>query len=136
MTIDLPSDRTQISRSWTQISFLAIAILFNLCLVLQLLTVGLAIFYDSSWWQIHVLLVRGYSGLLVLLLGGLFVTPFPRKIKMLTGSMSILLVLQFITIHTNSPIPLGIIHPLIGFSLFTTSTTLVHRAWRSIRDRE
>jgi len=40
---------SNVSRSrWLQIGFLAIAILFNLCLVAQLLTVGLAVFYDPT----------------------------------------------------------------------------------------
>ena len=80
MTIDLPSKPTQISRSWTQIVFLAIAVLFNLCLVVQMLTVGLAVFYDPGWWNIHVWLVRGYGGLVALLLTGLFINPFSRRI--------------------------------------------------------
>lgn len=132
MTIDLPSKRTQISRPWTQVGFLAIAVLFNLCLVAQLLTVGLAVFYDPSWWSIHVWLVRGYGGLVVLLLAGLFINPFSRRIQMLTGGLVILLTLQFITAHLNHPLHLGILHPLIGFALFTSSTTLVHRVWHTI----
>jgi hypothetical protein len=135
MNIDLPSDRTQISRSWTQIGFLTIAILFNFCLIAQLLTVGLAVFDDPTWWNIHVLLVRGYGGLVVLLLAGLFVHPFPQKIKMLTVGLIILLTLQFITGHLNHLLHLGILHPLLGFSLFTSSTTLVHRAWHEVFDR-
>jgi Family of unknown function (DUF6220) len=135
MNIDLPSDRTQISRSWTQIGFLTIAILFNFCLIAQLLTVGLAIFDDPTWWNIHVLLVRGYSGLVVLLLAGLFVNPFPQKIKMLTVGLVILLTLQFITGHLNHLLHLGILHPLLGFLLFTSSTTLVHHSWHEVFDR-
>jgi hypothetical protein len=132
MNIDLPSEQPQISRSWTQIGFVALAVLFNFCLMAQLLTVGLAVFADSSWWNIHVWLVRGYSGLLVLLLVGLFVNPFPRKIQMLTVGLLILLALQFITGHFNHPLQLGVLHPLIGFSLFTSSTTLVHRSWQMV----
>jgi Family of unknown function (DUF6220) len=132
MTIDLPSEQPQISRSWTQIGFVTLAVLFNFCLMAQLLTVGLAVFDDASWWHIHVWLVRGYSGLVVLLLAGLFINPFPRKIQMLTVGLSILLTLQFITGHLNQPFHLGILHPLIGFSLFTSSTTLVHRSWRVV----
>jgi Family of unknown function (DUF6220) len=135
MNIDLPSNRTQISRSWTQIGFLTIAILFNFCLIAQLLTVGLAVFDDPTWWNIHVLLVRGYSGLAVLLLAGLFVNPFPQKIKMLTAGLVTLLTLQFITGHLNHSFHLGVLHPLLGFSLFTTSTTLVHRSWHEVFDR-
>ena len=132
MTIDVPTLSRTSSKRWTQIGFLAIAVLFNLCLAAQLLTVGLAVFYDPTWWSIHVWLVRGYSGLVVVLLAGLFINPFPRKIQTLTASLAILLILQFITIHLNHPLPLGVLHPLIGFLLFTSSTTLVHRVWREV----
>jgi Family of unknown function (DUF6220) len=140
--IDLHSEQTQLSGRWIQKGFLAlaeplpwrIAVLFNFCLIAQLLTVGLAVFDDPTWWSIHVLLVRGYGGLVVLLLVGLFVHPFPQKIKMLTVGLGILLTLQFITGHFNHLLHLGIIHPLLGFSLFTSSTTLVHRAWHEVFD--
>ena len=132
MTIDVHAERMSLSERWTQTSFLGIAVLFNLCLTAQLLTVGLAVFYDPTWWSIHVWLVHGYGGLVVLLLAGLFINPFPRKIQALTVSVAILLTLQFITIHLNHPLPLGVLHPLIGFSLFTSSTTLVHRVWREV----
>jgi heme A synthase len=42
--------------------------------------------------------------------------------------MPVLLGLQFLTIHLKAPIPLAVLHPLIGFTLFSVSTTLVHRA--------
>lgn len=104
MTIDLPFEQTKLSGRWIQRGFLAISVLFNLCLVAQLLTVGLAVFYDPTWWHIHVWLVRGYGGLVVLLLAGLFINPFPQKIKMLTGGLVTLLTLQFITGHLNHPL--------------------------------
>lgn len=132
MTINLSSEHQQSSKPRTQIGFLAIAILFNLCLVAQLLTVGLAVFYDLTWWNIHVWLVRSYAGLAVLLFIGLSIEPFSRKIKGLTGVLVVLLALQFITGHFNHPLPLGVLHPLIGFSLFTSSTTLVHLVWREM----
>jgi Family of unknown function (DUF6220) len=135
MLIDLHSEQTRLPGRWTQKGFLTIAILFNFCLIAQLLTVGLAIFDDPIWWNIHVLLVRGYSGLVVLLLAGLLIHPFPQKIKMLTGSLVALLILQFITGQFNHSFHLGVLHPLLGFSLFTSSTTLVHRSWHEVFDR-
>lgn len=132
MTIDFHPGRTELSGRRTRLGFLAIAVLFNLCLVAQLLTVGLAVFYHPTWWSIHVWLVRGYGGLVVLLLAGLLINPFPRKIQTLTASLATLLILQFITVHFNHPLPLGVLHPLIGFALFTSSTTLVHRVWREV----
>jgi Family of unknown function (DUF6220) len=132
--IDLHSEQTKLSGRWIQKGFLAVAVLFNLCLIAQLITVGLAVFDDPNWWNIHILLVRGYSGLVVLLLAGVFVNKFSQKIKMLTASLFTLLTLQFITGHLNHSLHLGVLHPLFGFLLFTSSTTLVHRAWHEVFD--
>ena len=112
---------------WMQTAVLAIAILFNLCLVAQLLTVGLAVFMDTSWWQIHRWLVRGYGGLAVLLAVSSLVMAYSQRIRTLAQAAVILLALQFATVHIHQPLPLDIFHPLIGFTLFTVSTTLVHR---------
>jgi hypothetical protein len=62
--IDLYSEQTKLSGRWVQKGFLVIAVLFNLGLIAQLLTVGLAIFDDPTWWNIHVVLVRGYRVIL------------------------------------------------------------------------
>jgi hypothetical protein len=134
MMIDLHSEQTKLSGRWIQKGFLAIAVLFNLCLMTQLLTVGLAVFDNPTWWNIHIVLVRGYGGLVVLLLAGLFIHPFPQRIKMLTAGLVTLLTLQFITGHLNHPLHLAILHPLLGFLLFTSSTTLVHRSWHEVFD--
>ena len=130
MTISFSTDSTQPAPRWNLIGFLTLAVLFNLCLNAQVLTVGLAYFYNPEWWNIHVWLVRGYGGLAVILLLWVYLVPFPRRVRSLTASMPVLLGLQFLTIHLKSPLPLGVLHPLIGFTLFSVSTTLVHRAQR------
>ncbi|MBN4001091.1 DUF6220 domain-containing protein [Nostoc sp. LPT] len=126
MTVNSGINDTQISGRWIQISFLIAAVLFNLCLIIQIFSVGLAYFYNSDWWNLHIWLVRGYSGLSLILLVWVFLIPFPPRVRNLTASLPVLLGLQFLTIHLHS-LPLAVFHPLIGFSLFSISTTLVHR---------
>ncbi|NDJ18843.1 hypothetical protein GS601_16375 [Myxacorys almedinensis A] len=111
------------------IGFYALAVLFNLCLVAQVLTVGLAYFDNPDWWNTHVWLVRSYGVLSLVLLTWVYWIPVSKRIRMLTLSLPILLGLQFLTIHTqlSLPVSLAIFHPLLGFSLFSASTTLVHR---------
>ena len=116
---------------WMQIGFSATSVVFNLCLIAQLLTVGVAYFQDLAWWHIHALLVRGYSGLSLILLVWVFFTPFSRKIKRLTISLPILLGFQFASINFRSPAHLEILHPLVGFMLVYISSSLVHNVWRS-----
>lgn len=123
------TENSQSSLSPAIIGFYIIAVLFNLCLVAQVLTVGLAYFDNSNWWNTHVWLVRSYSGLSLVLLVWVYLVSFPKRVRMLTLSLPILLALQFFTIHGQLPLPfsLAIFHPLLGFSLFSVSSTLVHR---------
>ena len=132
MTINSALDHSKSPQYWMKIGFYALAILFNLCLIAQLLTVGIAYFEDSSWWNIHVLLVRGYSGLSLILLVGSAIIPFTKRIRFLAASLPVLLALQFGSIHVQTPLHLEVLHPLIGFTLVYVSSTLVHRVWRSI----
>ncbi len=127
MTVNSGIDETQISGRWIEISFLIAAVLFNLCLVTQIFSVGLAYFYNSDWWNLHIWLVRGYGRLSLILLVWVFLIPFPPRVQCLTASMPVLLGMQFLTIHLKTSFPLAVFHPLIGFSLFFISTTLVHR---------
>ncbi|MEL7086475.1 MAG: DUF6220 domain-containing protein [Cyanobacteria bacterium J06597_1] len=119
---------------WRQVGFYNIAVVFNLCLVAQVLSVGVAYFSDPSWWTIHVWLVRGYSGLSLVLLGGALTLPFSKRIRSLAASMPVLLLFQFCSIHLHTPLHLQILHPLIGFTLFYFSSSLVHHIWREMRD--
>lgn len=130
----LEADNAQVLSRPVVIGFYGVSVLFNLCLIAQVLTVGLAYFQDPVWWQTHIWLVRSYSGLSLILLAWVYWIPFPPRIRSLTASFPLLLGLQFLTIHVQTPLPfsLAVVHPLIGFSLFSASTTLVHRVWRIV----
>jgi hypothetical protein len=116
--------------SWVKPTFYAISILFNVCLIAQVITVGVAYFTDSAWWNIHVWLVRGYSGLSLILLAGALIAPFSKPIRSLAVSLPVLLGFQFCSIHLKTPLHLEVLHPLIGFTLFYVSSSLVHRVSR------
>jgi Family of unknown function (DUF6220) len=130
MTTALEIDRTP--ARWMAIGFYATSIVFNLCLIAQLLTVGVAYFNNPAWWNIHVWLVRGYGGLSLVLLGWSFIAPFSRRIRHLATSLPVLLGLQFASIHLKSPLHLEILHPLIGFTLLYVSSSLVHHISRTL----
>jgi len=130
MTTNLGIDRTP--THWVQIGFYATSIVFNLCLIAQLLTVGVAYFNDPAWWNIHIWLVRGYGGLSLILLGWAFIAPFSNLVRSLTVSLPVLLGLQFASIYLKTPFHLEILHPLIGFTLLYVSSSLVHRVSRSL----
>ncbi len=130
MTTALDCDRAP--TRWTQIGFYATSIIFNICLIAQLLTVGVAHFNNPSWWNIHVWLVRGYGGLSLVLLGWAFIAPFSRRIRYFSASLPLLIGLQIASIHLKSPLHLEVLHPLIGFTLLYVSSSLVHATSRTV----
>ena len=132
MNVNLQTSRDRTPTRWVQIGFYATSIVFNLCLIAQLLTVGVAFFRNPTWWAIHVWLVRGYSGLSLVLLGWAFIAPFSNKVRSLTVSLPMLLGLQFASVHLKTPFHLQVFHPLIGFSLLYVSSSLVHGVSRSL----
>ncbi len=132
MTKTSEINRAIADTSWVKLSFYGTAIVFNVCLIAQVLTVGMAYFSNPAWWNIHVWLVRGYGGLLLILLAGSLITPFSRRIRSLTVSLPLLLGFQFCSIHLKTPLHLEVLHPLIGFALFYISTSLVHRVSREV----
>jgi Family of unknown function (DUF6220) len=126
------SERGRIFSRWMQAVFYAIAIIFNLCLIAQVLTVGAAYFADPIWWEVHVWLVRGYGVLSLVLIGGSSIVPFSNKVRAIAASLPVLLGLQFCSIHLKTPLHLEILHPLIGFMLFYMSSSLVHQVSRTL----
>lgn len=132
MTITSETDYNISDISWVKVGFYGISIIFNVCLIAQVLTVGVAYFSDSAWWTIHVWLVRGYGGLSLILLTGSLITPFSNRVRSLTASLSMLLGLQFCSIHLKTPLHLEVLHPLIGFTLFYVSSSLVHHVSREV----
>ena len=131
MTINSEFDRNRTPLHWIQIGLFATSVIFNLCLIAQLLTVGIAYFNDPAWWNIHVWLVRGYSGLSLIILGGSAIAT-SNRICSLAASLPVLLGLQFCSIHLKTPLHLEILHPLIGFTLLYVSSSLVHRLSREL----
>ena len=135
MIANIEINRDIATTNWLRRSFCATAILFNICLIAQVLTVGVAYFTNPAWWNIHVWLVRGYSGLSLILLAGSLVAPFPNRIRSLAASLPVLLGLQFCSIHLKTPLHLEVLHPLIGFTLFYVSSSLVHHVSREVLNK-
>lgn len=132
MTTTSEADRDIAAASWVKLGFYATSILFNICLIVQVLTVGVAYFTDPAWWTIHVWLVRGYGGLSLILLVGSLIAPFSDRVRSLAASLPVLLGLQFCSIHLKTPLHLEVLHPLIGFTLFYVSSSLVHCVSREV----
>jgi hypothetical protein len=76
-----PVTKPQPPTHWAFLGFFILVVVFNLCLNAQVLTVGLAYFYNPVWWKAHVWLVRSYSGLSLILLVWAYRVALPRRVR-------------------------------------------------------
>ena len=132
MLTNAEAEREMDDKIWIKLGFYATSIIFNVCLIAQVLTVGVAYFTDPAWWNIHAWLVRGYGGLSLILLAGSLMAPFSARIRSLAASLPILLGFQFCSIHLKTPLHLEVLHPLIGFTLLYVSSSLIHHVSREV----
>jgi mercuric ion transport protein len=121
-----------VSKQGLKTIFLAGIWLFIASLLLQLFTVGMAVFINSSWWTnhvqfSHVIGVLGFILLLISLFGR-----FPREIWGLTGLLNILFFVQGSSANLALIFPalsLGAaFHPVNALLLFWTATTIARRS--------
>lgn len=121
-----------IGKQWLKNVFLVGIWLFVVGLLLQLFTVGMAVFIDPAWWTNHVLFshVIGVLGFILLLLA-LF-GRFPKAIWGLTGLLNILFFVQGSSANLSliSPaLSLGTaFHPVNALLLFWTATAIADKA--------
>ncbi|TYQ31126.1 hypothetical protein [Pseudanabaena sp. UWO310] len=54
MTTTAATDRAIAAANWLKLGFYTTSIIFNICLIAQVLTVGVAYFTNSKWWNIPV----------------------------------------------------------------------------------
>lgn len=138
MTINHTSQSTVTSGSVSfgrkplRISFLIGIWLFVTCLLIQLFTVGMAVFVDPLWWTNHVLFshVIGALGFILLLIA-LF-GRFPKAIWSLVGLMNVLFFVQGSSANLSliSPaLSLGTaFHPVNALLLFWTAIAIADKA--------
>lgn len=107
--------------------FLALAWLLVLCIVLQTMLAGLAIFEgESRYWREHSIFVHLFQYIPLIMLVLAFFARYPRTMIGLCAGLLVLIVpLQYLTAHMAG---LGALHPVIALLLFALSVRVAMRA--------
>ncbi|MGG4103629.1 DUF6220 domain-containing protein [Paenibacillus lautus] len=94
---------------------LGLAWIFVVCIAIQTLFAGMALFHDGSMWRSHTLFVHFFEILPLLMLLSGFVGKLPAKYKWSSVVMLLLVLSQYFT--ANFP-GAGAWHPVIAIGLF------------------
>jgi len=99
-----------------------LALLFALCVVVQVVLAGLALFVDRAWWLRH----RGFGHFPELLLPSMLVAAFvgrlPSRTRWLTVSAMGLIVVQVVTAALGGLA--GVVHPVNALLIFWAATSM------------
>lgn len=105
------------------------------CLLIQVFTVGMAVFIDPSWWTAHVQFSHIVGFLSIFLFLVALVGRFPKTICSLAGLVVFLFFVQVGTIQLSMLSALSFsaaFHPISAFLLFWIATAIAVQTWQNV----
>ncbi|WP_051353066.1 DUF6220 domain-containing protein [Thalassobacillus devorans] len=114
--------------------FALLAMLFFVCILIQVLLAGAALFVEHSMWETHSTFIHVFEFIPLLLFILSFFSGIPKWLRWQSAGLYIMIVLQYITITIAAPLPyLAVLHPVIALILFWRSLVTVITAVKFVR---
>jgi len=110
--------------------FLGLACLLVVSVLVQIFMAGMALFTDSAYWRSHVIFVRIFEYLPILMLIFSFAGKLPKSLRWLSLLLFVLIWAQYFTAHVPGA---GAFHTVIAAVLFWTAVHVMIRANRVVR---
>lgn len=114
-----------------RIIYLILAMLFTLCILVQLYLAGMAIFMNPAAWLRHMMFVHLFGfNLPIFMLLFAFVGALPRWAYWQLFGILVSIFLMYFTANMRTAFPwIGPLHVVIAISLFGLSCLIVIKAW-------
>jgi hypothetical protein len=120
---------------WGRIGFAGVAGLFLAALGLQVFLAGMSIFFDATWWQVHVTMASLIEWLPTVMIALAFVGRLPRAFALLSVLLLGLIMLQyvFVEVAAQSGVRwIAAFHPVNAVIMFTVGLMLLQKARRAL----
>ncbi|SDZ80813.1 hypothetical protein SAMN05421743_101279 [Thalassobacillus cyri] len=114
--------------------FALLAMLFFVCIIIQVLLAGAGLFVEYSMWETHSTFIHVFEFIPLLLLILSFFGSMPKWLRWQSAGLYIMIVLQYITVTFADSLPyLAVLHPVIALILFWRSLVTVMTAVKLVR---
>jgi putative tricarboxylic transport membrane protein len=111
--------------------FFYFALLFAVCVAIQVFIAGLATFVNPAQWKAHTTFIHIFQYVVIIMLIVSFTGKFPKSLRWQCLSLFLLIMVMYATANLTSSIPVaGAFHPVIALILFWLSVRIIPRAWR------
>ncbi|MDF2670042.1 MAG: hypothetical protein K0R67_2348 [Paenibacillus sp.] len=116
-----------------RILFLGIAVIFAVCVTLQVFLAGLSVFVDPGNWAKHRTFVHFIEFVPFLMLIAGFTGRVGRALLWQSFALFAMIFIMYFTANFTSIVPeVGALHPVIALVLFWLSIRVVWKAWHLI----
>ena len=113
---------------YSRVSFLILAWIFTISVVIQTFIAGLAMFTNYSYWAYHTTFVIWFQFIPILMLILSFIGRFSKLIRWQAAGLFLLIVpLQYASINIPG---MGAIHPVIALILFWLALMVIKKVSR------
>ncbi|MBP2117454.1 DUF6220 domain-containing protein [Cohnella lubricantis] len=115
----------------SRIIYFYLAVIFALCLAVQVFLAGYAIFVDPVKWDYHTTFVKIFEYVPIFMLIVSFLGRLPASMRWLSFSLFLLIMLMYATASLTSQAPIaGAFHPVAALLIFWLSIAITRKAWR------
>jgi hypothetical protein len=120
-----PRRRSRPARA-TWYAFLGLAVVFTLCVAVQVFIAGLAVFVTPVHWAQHAAFVHIFEFVPLLMLLVSAVGRLPTRLRWLSAALFALVYAQYFTANIRGLVPLvAALHPVVALVIFWLSLRLV-----------
>lgn len=130
-----PSPRA--APAWSRATFAVLAGGFAVCLVVQVLLAGLAVFADPRYWTHHVRFVHVFELLPIAMALIALAGRLPRHLAWQSAGLFGLVFLMYFTANMRSVAPfVAALHPVLAVVLVLVATEVARQAWALTTPRD
>jgi putative tricarboxylic transport membrane protein len=117
----------------TWYAFLGLAIVFALCVAVQVFIAGLATFVTPSHWAQHTMFVHIFEFVPLLMLVVSAAGRLPARLRWLSAALFLLVFAQYMTANLRGLAPLvAALHPVVALAIFWLALHVVLEARRAM----
>lgn len=108
-----------------RVAFAAVAAIFAVCVGVQVLFAGLAIFADAANWKLHTTFVHLIEAIPLVMLALAFAGKLPAAARWESFGLFFMIILMYFTANVAAVMPVvSALHPVIALAMFALALRL------------
>jgi hypothetical protein len=116
--------------------FALFALIFAVCVIVQVFLAGLAVFVNKGDWGPHTSFVISFEFVPILMFILSFVGRVSGRLRWTSLGLYVMILLQYVTAKAFSGIWLAAFHPVIAILMYWNAYIIVKQTWRWIVGKE